>query len=172
MWFKYIKHDKDINRKKITTIIKINHKADCPEKNIYKKTRIKQKTVQHGKKCLKEPLSMACEKKNTQKKKYGFFSLTEIDAAKLLIELSNSTTYLDENCHSNSSKSVTVQSMTQQSKDSDDISPSSPTDSVEDVLAEIEEDERLRRKNKRFRYVEEVYRVTDPIVIVPPFNKN
>lgn len=62
--------------------------------------------------------------------------------------------------------------MTQRSKDSDDISPSSPTDSVEDVLAEIEEDERLRRKNKRFRYVEEVYRVTDPIVIVPPFNKN
>jgi len=92
---------------------------------------------------------------NTKKKKYGFFSLTEIDAAKLLIELSNSTTYLDENC-----------------KGSHDISPSSPTDSVEDVLAEIEEDERLRRKNKRFRYVEEVYRVTDPVVIVPPYNKN
>jgi len=112
---------------------------------------------------------MACEKKNPQKKKYGFFSLTEIDAAKLLLELSNSTTYLDENCHSNSSNNVTVQWKTQQS---DDISPSSPTDSVEDVLAEIEEDERLRRKKKRFRYVEEVYKVTDPMVIVPPFNKN
>jgi hypothetical protein len=147
------------------------------QKNIYKKTRIKQKTVQHGKKCIKEPatsvpLSMACEKMNPKKKKYGFFSLTEIDAAKLLIELSNSTAYLDENCHSNSSNSVTVQSKTQQSKGSDDISPSSPTDSVEDVLAEIEEDERLRRKNKRFRYVEEVYRGTDPIVILPPFNEN
>jgi uncharacterized FlaG/YvyC family protein len=114
---------------------------------------------------------MACEKKNTQKEKFGSFSETEIDVAKHLIQLSNSTggsesstTNSVENRHSNSSNSVTLQR-----KGSDEISPqpSSPADSVEDVLADIEEDERLRRKNKRFRYIEDLYRVTVPIVNTP-----
>jgi uncharacterized FlaG/YvyC family protein len=114
---------------------------------------------------------MACEKKNTQKEKFGSFSETEIDVAKHLIQLSNSTggsesstTNSVENRHSNSNNSVTLQR-----KGSDEISPqpSSPADSVEDVLADIEEDERLRRKNKRFRYIEDLYRVTVPIVNTP-----
>ncbi|CAJ2649120.1 unnamed protein product [Trifolium pratense] len=103
---------------------------------------------------------MACENKNTQKEKFGSFSEMEIDVAKHLIQLSNSTTNSDENRQSNSSNSVTLQL-----KGSDDISPpSSPADSIEDVLADIEEDERLRRKKKRIRYVEDLYRVTVPIV--------
>ncbi|GAU43311.1 hypothetical protein TSUD_390100 [Trifolium subterraneum] len=112
---------------------------------------------------------MACENKNTQREKFGSFSETEIDVAKHLIQLSSggsesSTINSDETRHSNSSNSVTFEK-----KGSDEISqPSSPADSVEDVLAEIEEDERLRRKNKRFRYIEDLYRVTVPIVNTPP----
>ncbi|CAI8591490.1 unnamed protein product [Vicia faba] len=115
-------------------------------------------------------------------KKFGSFSEMEIDIAEQLIQLSNSngetqsgTTYLDENRHSHSysSNSVTLQWKLEECKGSDDISPSSPGgDSVEDVLAEIEEDEGLRRKKKRIRYIEELYRVTDPIVVVAPFDKN
>ncbi|XP_045817816.1 TATA-box-binding protein-like [Trifolium pratense] len=37
-------------------------------------------------------------------------------------------------------------------------------DLIEDVLADIEEDERLRRKKKRIRYIEDLYRDTVPIV--------
>ncbi|CAL5183140.1 unnamed protein product [Lathyrus oleraceus] len=124
---------------------------------------------------------MAYENKNTQEDKFGSFSEMEIDIAKQLIQLSNSngetqsgTTCLDENRHSHSysSNSVTLQWKLEECKGGDVISPSSPGDSVEDVLAEIEEDEGLRRKKKRIRYVEELYRVTDPIVVVASFDKN
>jgi len=65
-----------------------------------------------------------------------------------------------------------MQSKPQQSKSSDDISSSSLTDQVEDTLAKVEEDEGLKRKKRWFRSIEELYRVTKPIVIVPPFDKN
>lgn len=108
---------------------------------------------------------MEYENKNTQKEKFSSFSQTEIDAAKQLIELSNSIaesessiTQMGKDRHSNSSNSVTLQWKPQQCKScNDDLYK------VEDVLAEIEEDERLRRKIKRFRYIEDLYKVTDPI---------
>ncbi|KAJ1434982.1 hypothetical protein SESBI_05347 [Sesbania bispinosa] len=111
---------------------------------------------------------MACENKNTQKKRKPFlFSQTEIEAARQLIQLSNSIgdSSLDEDHHS-SNNSSSVQGKPQLSKgdSSAEVSLSlSPTDSVEDVLAEIEEDERLRRKIKRYRYIEDLYNVTKPI---------
>ncbi|CAK8530242.1 unnamed protein product [Lathyrus sativus] len=127
-------------------------------------------------------MALENKNKNTEQNKFGSFSEMEIDIAKQLIQLSNSngetqsgTTCLDDNRHSHSysSNSVTLQWKLEECKGSDDISPSSPGgDSVEDVLAEIEEDEELRRKKKRIRYVEELYRVTDPIVDVAPFDKN
>ncbi|RDX79664.1 hypothetical protein CR513_39880, partial [Mucuna pruriens] len=87
---------------------------------------------------------MACEnKKRAGKRKHAMFSLTEIEAAKQLIQLSNSTIYLDEDHHSFNSYSVQWKS--QQSND--DTSAA-----IEDVLAEIEEDESLRRKNNRLGF--------------------
>lgn len=119
---------------------------------------------------------MACENKNTHKHK---FSQTEIEAARQLIQLSNSsiadsntTTDFDEDHHSSNS----VQWKPQQSKVGDDdasLSPStSPSDEIEDVLADIEEDESLRRRNKRFRYIQDIYNATDPIVPESPLKPN
>ncbi|KAG5000582.1 hypothetical protein HKD37_08G022194 [Glycine soja] len=34
---------------------------------------------------------------------------------------------------------------------------------VEDILAEIEEDERFRRRNSRYRYIQDLYNVTQPL---------
>jgi len=104
---------------------------------------------------------MACEnKKNDQKrKKPGVFTQTEIEMARQLIQLSNSiadssSTQLQEDGRSfNSSESVEWK--WQKSNDEDDIS-----DAVEDVLAEIEEDESLRRRNNRYRYVQDLYNAT------------
>jgi len=115
---------------------------------------------------------MACKNKNFKTKKRFLFTLTEFDVVTSLMELSNSdeethssTILSDENHHSNSSNNVTMQSKPQQSKSSDDISSSSLTDPVEDTLAEVEVDEGLKRKKRRFRSIEELYRVTKPIVI-------
>lgn len=60
------------------------------------------------------------------------FTQTEIEAARQLVELSNSTTCT--HLHQ-----------------------------VEDVLAEVEEDERLRRRNNRYRYIQDLYNVTQPL---------
>lgn len=103
---------------------------------------------------------MECENKAPQKDKSATFSQTEIDAAILLLQLSSSSADSQDrnsHSHSHSSNSVSVLSKPQ---------PSSPSDAmIEDVLAEIEEDERLRRKVKRFRYVHDLYNVTH---VLPP----
>lgn len=106
-------------------------------------------------------LSMACEnKKNGEKrKKPGIFTQTEIEMAKLLIQLSNSiadssSTHLQEDVLSFSS-SESVEWKWQKSNDEDDIS-----DAVEDVLADIEEDESLRRRKNRYRYIQDLYNAT------------
>ncbi|KAG4948233.1 hypothetical protein JHK82_041415 [Glycine max] len=70
---------------------------------------------------------MACENKKKWKRKgSSMFTQTEIEAARQLVELSNSTTCT--HLHQ-----------------------------VEDVLAEVEEDERLRRRNNRYRYIQDLY---------------
>ncbi|KAL9321448.1 hypothetical protein ACSQ67_013287 [Phaseolus vulgaris] len=104
---------------------------------------------------------MACEnKKNGEKrKKPGIFTQTEIEMAKLLIQLSNSiadssSTHLQEDVLSFSS-SESVEWKWQKSNDEDDIS-----DAVEDVLADIEEDESLRRRKNRYRYIQDLYNAT------------
>jgi hypothetical protein len=121
---------------------------------------------------------MACKNKSFKNKKRFLFTLTEFDVVTSLMELSNSdekthssTLLSDENHQSNSSNSVTMQSKPQQSQSSDDISSSSLSVPVEDTLAEVE-DEGLKRKKTRLRSIEELYRATKPIVIVPPFDKN
>ncbi|KAK7302464.1 hypothetical protein RJT34_13354 [Clitoria ternatea] len=112
---------------------------------------------------------MACEKKSTQNHKPPTFSRTEIDAAMQLIQLSNSivdssTTYLDEDHHS-SNNSYSVQWKREQSKGDTTSAHTSPstTEAVEDILADIEEDECFKRRNKRYRYVHEIYQVTHPV---------
>lgn len=109
-------------------------------------------------------LSMACENKSAQKRKRAMFSLTEIEVAKQLIQLSNSvtvssTTHLDDEDH-HSFNSYSVERKSQQSNDDDS------GDKVEDVLAEIEQDKILRRKNNRYRYIHDLYNVTEPVVHV------
>ncbi|ESW20462.1 hypothetical protein PHAVU_006G211400 [Phaseolus vulgaris] len=97
---------------------------------------------------------MACEnKKNAEKrKKPCIFTQTEIEMAKLLIQLSNSiadssSTHLREDALSFSS-SESVEWKWQKS------------DAVEDVLADIEEDESLRRRKNRYRYIRDLYNAT------------
>lgn len=104
---------------------------------------------------------MECENKAPQNDKFATFSQTEIDAAILLLQLSSSSSSADSqdrNSHSHSSNSVSVSVLSKSQ-------PSLGDAMIEDVLAEIEEDERLRRKIKRFRYVHDLYNVTH---VLPP----
>ncbi|KAK7328234.1 hypothetical protein VNO77_22336 [Canavalia gladiata] len=118
---------------------------------------------------------MACENKtNAQKRKPAMFSQTEIEVARTLIQLGNrvmdsSTTFLDEDRH-NCNNSYSLQWKPQQSKGDTcaDESPSS-SDAIEDVLAEIEENESFRRRKKRIRYIQDLYNTTEPLVNVPAF---
>ncbi|WVY94910.1 hypothetical protein V8G54_033998 [Vigna mungo] len=103
---------------------------------------------------------MACEKEKSgeKRKNLGMFTQTEIEMARQLVQLSNSitdssSTDLQEDGRSlNSSESV--EGKWKKSND-EDIS-----DAVEDVLAEIEEDESLRRRNNRYRYIQDLYNST------------
>ncbi|CAJ1963587.1 unnamed protein product [Sphenostylis stenocarpa] len=113
-------------------------------------------------------LLMACEnKKNGQKrKKPGMFTQTEIEMARQLIQLSNSiadssSSQLQEDGHSFNSESV--QWKWQESNNDDE------SGAVEDVLAEIEEDESLRRRNNRYRYIQDLYNATEPLLHLPAF---
>ncbi|KAL2342156.1 hypothetical protein Fmac_010096 [Flemingia macrophylla] len=93
---------------------------------------------------------MACENK---KRKHTLFSLTEIEAARLLIQLGNSIADCSTStaCDHHSVDGYSVQSKPQDT-------------AVEDVLAEIEEDERLRRRNNRYRYVRDLYKATHSLL--------
>lgn len=107
---------------------------------------------------------MACVTRNSPKQKPTTFSQAEIEAARQLIQLSSAGgTVVDEEHHSsNNSYSVQADVL------SVSVSQSS-TDAIEDVLAEIEEDERLRRRIKRYRSIQDLYNVTDPLYShVPP----
>lgn len=116
---------------------------------------------------------MACVKRNSPKQKPATFSLAEIEAARQLIQLSSAGgSVFDEDPPHSSNNSYSVQWKPQADDDvyvSVSVSQSSTDDAIEDVLAEIEEDERLRRRNKRYRSIQDLYNVTDPLYShVPP----
>lgn len=108
--------------------------------------------------------------------KKSLFSQTEIEAARNLIQLSNSITTGSTTAYSDDNSS-SVQWKPQHSNVDDDhdesppsLSPSS-SDVIEDVLADIEEDECLKRRNKRYRYIRDLYQVTELVVFHEPPSK-
>ncbi|MED6157422.1 hypothetical protein PIB30_022994 [Stylosanthes scabra] len=109
---------------------------------------------------------MECENNETQKGNNS--TLTQVEAAWILTYIKNHSTTTEEdeeeedqqeNSSSNNSNSL------QEWKPADEVSVVSSISSseIEDVLADIEEDESLKRRNKRYRYVDELYTTTQPL---------
>lgn len=107
-----------------------------------------------------------CE--NISTRKPVMFSESEIEAAEQLIQLSSGD-YEDHHSSNNSgSYSVVQRTQLHQNNKVDsgcDVSSSNAATSIDDVMAEAEEDESFgRRKNKiRYRYIEDLYSVTKPV---------
>ncbi|KAL4275180.1 hypothetical protein HN51_058071 [Arachis hypogaea] len=125
---------------------------------------------------------MECENNETQKGNNS--TLTQVEAAWILTYIKNHTITTtttteeeeeeeeeeDQQHHSiSSNNSCSYGNSVQEWKAVDEVSVSSFSMEIEDVLADIEEDESLRRRNKRYRYVDELYSTTQPLshVYVP-----
>ncbi|MED6119539.1 hypothetical protein PIB30_012728 [Stylosanthes scabra] len=111
---------------------------------------------------------MECENNETQKGNNS--TLTQVEAAWILTYIKNHSTTTtteeedeeDQQEHSSSNNSNSLQEW-KQPVDEVSVSSISSSSEIEDVLADIEEDETLRRSNKRYRYVHELYTTTQPL---------
>lgn len=100
------------------------------------------------------------------------FSESEIEAAEQLIQLSNGDSEEDHHSSINSCSFSMVQGKQHDHNSNKvdsggDVASSIVATTIEDVvLAEAKDESFGRRKNKRYRYIEEVYSVTEPIAEV------
>ncbi|XLS53427.1 hypothetical protein HN51_014104 [Arachis hypogaea] len=112
----------------------------------------------------------ACESKINRKPASPFFSKSEIEAAKQLIQLSSSGDEEEQQYdhhHQSVSNNSCSYSVVQGSNNSGGCDVVSSAAAVDEEEEEEEEDEsRLlpTRKNKRYRFLEDLYSVTVPIV--------
>ncbi|KAJ7968113.1 hypothetical protein O6P43_012263 [Quillaja saponaria] len=92
------------------------------------------------------------------------FSEPEIEAARLLVQLSESDSdyYNERNNSSNNSNSVQQGKTEQNRVDSSDVSSKIEASNI----FEEKDDEILGRRKKRFRYISEIYRITEPVNFV------
>jgi len=77
--------------------------------------------------------------------------------ARQLVQLSNSITDSSNGITGSLNSGESVEWKWRKRNDND------ISDAVEDVLAEIEEDESLRRRNNRYRYIQDLYNSTRSI---------